>query len=113
MNAMTIINNLVTCGRHVSAVSITKYADTPHYELRITLQDWSSGDGLIAGDNAPIEVLDFERLPDVVRELYIDDAQAEAMIKVVATAGEAPDYACFRRDDYVSWLTKPTLWVKK
>lgn len=54
----------------------------------------------------------FSRVPDEIMHLAGNEEQAEALIKEVATVGEACDFAKFNGDtpDYPHWLTKPDKW---
>jgi hypothetical protein len=102
---------LAAAGRHITAVGAEQRGDGV-FEIRITLQDWATGDDLLAGAGGLIEMTVRERLPDVVFEVESTLEMLEDWIVEVAHAGEAIDWAKFERAGYRSWLTKPNKWVK-
>lgn len=102
---------LAAAGRHITAVTVTQQGETEH-EARITLQDWASGDELLAGDGGVITLYTRERLPDVVWTLTATIEMIEDWIVELARVGEAIDWARFDRPGYRRWLTKPNKWSK-
>lgn len=102
---------LAAAGRHITAVGAEQRDDTT-FEARITLQDWATGDDLLAADGGLIEMTVRERLPDVVFEVEATVEMIEDWIVEVAHVGEAIDWARFERAGYRGWLTKPNRWMK-
>ena len=102
---------LAAAGRHITAVSVTQRGET-EYEARITLQDWASGDELLAGEGETITMYTRERLPDVVWMVTATMEMVEDWIVELSSVGEAIDWARFDRPGYRRWLTKPNKWSK-
>lgn len=102
---------LAAAGRHITAVGAEQRSDTM-FEIRITLQDWVTGEDLLAGDGGLIDMTVRERLPDVVFAVESTVEMVEDWIVEVAHVGAAIDWAKFERAGYRSWLTKPNRWVK-
>jgi len=102
---------LAAAGRHITAVTVTQRGET-EYEVRITLQDWATGDELLAGEGGVITMCTRERLPDVVWTMTSTMEMVEDWIAELARVGEAIDWARFDRPGYRRWLTKPNKWSK-
>ena len=105
------IKSITSAGRHILYIDVTQLSLT-NFELRLTLQDWSTGADTIAGEDSPIDVIDFERLPDVVCDFEATVEMVEDWMIEVAKVGDAVDVAKFERDGYRNWLTKPFAWRK-
>jgi len=60
---------LAAAGRHITAVTATQRGET-EYEVRITLQDWATGDELLAGEGGVIAMCTRAGGEEILRQLF-------------------------------------------